>query len=858
MIHFRNALTGASIYTAKAFKQMFMKNFFTSILLLCSLAVFSQSNSVVISQVYGGGGGGTGTYLNDYVELHNVSSATQSIAGYSLQYGSASGNFGSAATNIYVFPAGTSIPAGGYFLIQLSAAGTAGAALPVPADLVTTNLSMSGVSGKVALVNSGTALGCGATATLCTLPAGSIIDLVAFGAANNAEGGTSVNNGAGLTSTQGAVRKAGGCQDTDNNNNDFDVITAPVPRNSASPILSCVAGPNLVVTGSLSDFGTVFIGSNSAAQSYTLSGTLLSPAAGFISVSAPAQFEVSLDNAVFANAASIPYSGGSLAITTLWIRFAPATAGAVTGNIVHSGGGVSPPVNIAVSGTGAVVPTTPLFTATALAPFGSVCVNTVAGPAMINLSAVNLTTADVTVGPLSGFSFSATVAGTYTPSLSFTQTGGSFNQDIYIKFSPVAIQNYSGNIPVAGGGAASINIAVTAEGSNNAPAVVSGSVSGVTTIAATISGSITNAGCTAVSAYGFEYSLINGFTNGTVLASTNLSGGSFNASLTALTPSTTYYYKAFAVNAAGTGYGVQRSFVTAAPIISVTPLTGFGTVCVGTVPAPNSFAISSTGLNSSNVTVGPLAGFTFATSQAGTYTNSLSISQPGGVFSQTVFVKFTPTAVQNYNGNIIVAGGGASNANVPVSASGVNTIAIVATGTPTAVTANSATVSATIGATGCSAVTNYGIEYSGIANFGNGQGIKVLSAGSATAFTSILNGLVPNTTYYYKAFATNGGGTAYGTQASFTTTALPAGFVVYENPVQRGGLLHYSVKEIKNAHYQIRIFNSVGQVVHSRDAIVQVGFIDEVFRLPMNLGAGLYSLQINGYGYQKHLQFMIR
>ena len=66
--------------------------------------------------------------------------------------------------------------------------------------------------------------------------------------------------------------------------------------------------------------------------------------------------------------------------------------------------------------------------------------------------------------------------------------------------------------------------------------------------------------------------------------------------------STTYYYKAFAVNAAGTGYGVQRSFVTAAPIISVTPLTGFGTVCVGTVPAPNSFAISSTGLNSSNVT----------------------------------------------------------------------------------------------------------------------------------------------------------------------------------------------------------------------------------------------------------------
>ena len=32
------------------------------------------STTFVISQAYGGGGGSTGTYLNDYVELKNISS----------------------------------------------------------------------------------------------------------------------------------------------------------------------------------------------------------------------------------------------------------------------------------------------------------------------------------------------------------------------------------------------------------------------------------------------------------------------------------------------------------------------------------------------------------------------------------------------------------------------------------------------------------------------------------------------------------------------------------------------------------------------------------------------------------------
>ena len=146
------------------------------------------STTIVISQVYGGGGGSTGTYVNDYVELFNRSGSPVSLDGLALQYGSATGNFGSSATNIFALPAVTLQP-GQHYLVQLGAAGTAGAAFPVTPDATTTNLSMSASSGKVALTNTTTALGCGADATPCTFPDARVIDEVPYGAAANAEGG---------------------------------------------------------------------------------------------------------------------------------------------------------------------------------------------------------------------------------------------------------------------------------------------------------------------------------------------------------------------------------------------------------------------------------------------------------------------------------------------------------------------------------------------------------------------------------------------------------------------------------------------------------------------------------------------
>src|SRR5690606_21956937 len=145
-------------------------------------------------------------------------------------------------------------------------------------------------------------------------------------------GGVSVNNGALLTSVQASVRKMNGCQDTDNNNADFDVVTAPVPRNS-STVLPCGATSTPTITaGMVNDFGNVILLTSSPAQNFNISGNNLTVAPGVITISAPnTDFEVSNDNAIWSASTTIAFTSATLATTPVYVRFTPQTVGPKTG-----------------------------------------------------------------------------------------------------------------------------------------------------------------------------------------------------------------------------------------------------------------------------------------------------------------------------------------------------------------------------------------------------------------------------------------------------------------------------------------------------------------------------------------------
>lgn len=530
-------------------------------------------------------------------------------------------------------------------------------------------------------------------------------------------------------------------------------------------------------------------------------------------------------------------------------NFSSALTGLVTATTYyyHAWATNSAGTSYGTEGTFTTASPDPQILVSSLAGFGNVCLNTTAGPGSFTITGTNLTAADITVAALNGFTYSTSSAGTYTSSLTLTQTGGSYSQEIFVKFAPVALQSYNGNITVNGGGvSAPVDVAATGAGVNTQASLTTGAATSITYNSASIAGTITATGCTSVTAYGFEYSTTNNFTpgSGTVVAASNLNAGAFSAALSGLSPVTVYYYRSFATNGGGTAYGVQQSFTTApVPIaLTATSLTGFGPACINSSVGPNSFTINGAFLTTANVNVGPLTGYTFSTTSGGTYTSSLSLTQPGGTYSQVVYVKFNPTAVQTYNGNIPVSGGGfGPTVNVAVTGSGVNTTATLITGTAANITTQSALVAGQVITEGCSPITSYGIEWSNINGFANGTGTPVAGTSiSSGNFTVPLNGLVQGATYYYKSYAINNGGTAYGTQQSFTVASIGNGFRLYPNPVERGTAMRITVKDIQPGYYGLMLFNSAGEKVYQWNMNIQSTFINQTFTVPATLQHGVY------------------
>jgi hypothetical protein len=203
------------------------------------IPVEAVSTSIVISQIYGGGGNSGGVYTNDFVELFNLGPTTVSLAGWSIQYASATGTGNFAANSGQITPLSGSLAPGQYLLVQEAAGSNTWASLPTPDVTDDTPINMSGTGAKVALVNTTTPLGCNGSTTICSDAAlATIIDLVGWDGANYYEG----SGPAPATSNSTAIlRKNNGCTDTDNNSADF-VTGTPAPRNSASPLNECPLG----------------------------------------------------------------------------------------------------------------------------------------------------------------------------------------------------------------------------------------------------------------------------------------------------------------------------------------------------------------------------------------------------------------------------------------------------------------------------------------------------------------------------------------------------------------------------------------------------------------------------------------
>jgi lysophospholipase L1-like esterase len=84
------------------------------------------------------------------------------------------------------------------------------------------------------------------------------------------------------------------------------------------------ASPNLIITPGALDFGNSYITTFSSSK-LNISGLSLTPASGNVTVNAPDGFFVGLSSTgTFSGSLQIPYSGGNLNATDLFVRFQPA------------------------------------------------------------------------------------------------------------------------------------------------------------------------------------------------------------------------------------------------------------------------------------------------------------------------------------------------------------------------------------------------------------------------------------------------------------------------------------------------------------------------------------------------------
>ncbi len=297
------------------------------------------------------------------------------------------------------------------------------------------------------------------------------------------------------------------------------------------------------------------------------------------------------------------------------------------------------------------------------------------------------------------------------------------------------------------------------------PALSIISISSITNNSAISGGNVTNECGSAVTARGVCWSTTP---NPTVTDSHTSDGngtGSFISNLIGLILGTTYYVRAYATNSVGTAYGENEQIFTT---IAVVPTLGTNSVTsITTNTATSGGNITSDG--GASVTA---RGVCWSTSANPTTANSKTSDGPGsGSFTSNLIGLNAGTTyyVRAYATNSAGTAYGNQQSFATVTSTAV--IPSLTTTAVTSVTTTTASTGGKISSDGGASVTARGVCWSTIQNPTVTDSHTEDGSGTGS-FISSLTGLIPGTTYYIRAFATNIAGTAYGNELSFKTTEI--------------------------------------------------------------------------------------
>ena len=293
------------------------------------------------------------------------------------------------------------------------------------------------------------------------------------------------------------------------------------------------------------------------------------------------------------------------------------------------------------------------------------------------------------------------------------------------------------------------------------PTVSTGSVTNITTTSAMGNGTVISDGGSPVTERGLCWSTNHNPSISGTHISAGEGSGEFTATMTHLSPNTSYYLRAYAINGAGTSYGEEVEFTTlsiSVPGVTTTSVTNIGQTTAtggGNVISDGGSPVTERGICWSTSHNPTISG---SHANNGTGTGSYTVNITGLTLNTTYYVRAYAINSQG------VAYG--EEVNFTTNAVGMPT---VNTSAVTNISQNTATCGGNVTSDGGATVTARGVCWSTSQN-PTVNGNHTTNGTGTGSFTSNITGLSMNTTYYVRAYATNSAGTSYGEQKTFTTS----------------------------------------------------------------------------------------